>query len=131
MYLLLQVHNFRIYALAHFTKLKPTIDPVKCHYIKADVITQFHQRNRMISENAWNTLTRNRGSISPGRDIPCIILPPSLVKGALYSPLIWLPMRFNLFYNLQMVLTNVLYFFTGYKLTLVHSLVQTQLLNLL
>ena len=27
------------------------------------------------------------------------------VKGALYSPLIWLPMTFNLF------LTNVLYFF--------------------
>ena len=53
------------------------------------------------------------------------------VKGALYSLLIWLPMRFNLFYNLQMVLTNVLYFFTRSKLTLVHSLVQTQLLNLL
>ena len=52
-------------------------------------------------------------------------------KGALYSLLIWLPMKINLFYNLQMVLTNVLYFFTGYKLTLVHSLVQTQLLNLL
>ena len=53
------------------------------------------------------------------------------VKGALYSPIIWLPMKFNLYYNLQMVLANVLYFFTGYKLTLVHSLVQTQLLNLL
>ena len=36
-------------------------------------------------------------------------------------------MKFNLFYNLQMVLANVLYLFTGYKLTLVHSLVQTQL----
>ena len=35
----------------------------------------------------------------------------------------------KLFYNLQMVLANVLYFFTGYKLTLVHSLVQTQLLR--
>ena len=51
--------------------------------------------------------------------------------GALYNPLIWLPMKFNLFYNLQMVLANVLCFFTGYKLTLVHSLVQTQLANLL
>ena len=47
------------------------------------------------------------------------------IKGALYSPLIWLPMKFNLFYNLQMVLANVLYFFTGHNLTLVHSLVQT------
>ena len=42
-----------IYALAHLTKLKPTIDSVKCHYIKAGEITQFHQRNQMISENAW------------------------------------------------------------------------------
>ena len=33
-----------IYALAHFTKLKPTIEPVKCHYIKTEEITQFHQR---------------------------------------------------------------------------------------
>ena len=48
-----------------------------------------------------------------------------ILKGALYSPLIWLPMKFNLFYNLQMVLANVLYFFTGHNLTLVHSLVQT------
>ena len=52
-----------IYALAHFTKLKPTIDPVKCHYIKAEEITQFHQRNQMISENAWNALMRIGGSI--------------------------------------------------------------------
>ena len=52
-----------IYALAHFTKLKPTIDPVKCHYIIGEEITQFHQRNQMISENAWNALTRNGGSI--------------------------------------------------------------------
>ena len=58
-------------------------------------------------------------------------LTTNFFKGALYSPLIWLPMKFNLFYNLQMVLANVLYFFTGYMLTLVHSLVQTQLLNLL
>ena len=28
------------YALAHFTKLKPTINPVKCHYIKEEEITQ-------------------------------------------------------------------------------------------
>ena len=41
-----------IYALAYFTKLKPTINPVKCHYIKAEEITLFHQRNQMISENA-------------------------------------------------------------------------------
>ena len=47
-----------IYALAHFTKLKPTIDLVKCHYIKAEEITQFHQRNQMISENDWNVLMR-------------------------------------------------------------------------
>ena len=51
-----------IYALAHFIKLKPTIDPVKCHYIKAE-ITQFHQRNQRISENAWNALMRIGGSI--------------------------------------------------------------------
>ena len=52
-----------IYALAHFTKLKPTIYPVKCHYIKAEEITQFHQRNHMISEKAWNALMRIGGSI--------------------------------------------------------------------
>ena len=52
-----------IYALAHCTKLKLTIDPVKCCYIKAEEITQFHQRNRMISENAWNALMRTGGSI--------------------------------------------------------------------
>ena len=52
-----------IYALAHFTNLKPTIGPVKCHYIKAEEITQFHQRNQMISENAWNALMRIGGSI--------------------------------------------------------------------
>ena len=52
-----------IYALAHFTKLKLTINPVKCHYIKAEEITQFHQRNWMISENAWNALMRIGGSI--------------------------------------------------------------------
>ena len=40
-------------------KLKPTIDHVKCRYIKGE-ITQFHQRNQMISENAWNALMRNR-----------------------------------------------------------------------
>ena len=51
-----------IYALAHFTKPKPTIDPVKCRYIKGE-ITQFHQRNQMISENAWNALMRIGGSI--------------------------------------------------------------------
>ena len=59
MYLLPQVHDL---CLAHFTKLKPTIDPVKCHYIKAE-ITQFHQRNRMISEKAWNALMKIGGSI--------------------------------------------------------------------
>ena len=53
-----------IYALAHFTtKLKPTIDPVKCRYIKAEEITQFHQRSRMVSENAGNALMRIGGSI--------------------------------------------------------------------
>ena len=52
-----------IYALAHFTILKPTIDPVKRHYIKAEEFTQFHQRNQMISENAWNALMRIGGSI--------------------------------------------------------------------
>ena len=52
-----------IYALAHFIKLKPTIDPVKYHYIKAEKITQFHQRNWMISENAWDALIRIGGSI--------------------------------------------------------------------
>ena len=51
------------YALAHFTKLKPTIDPVKCRYIKAEEITQFDQRNQMISENAWNTVMKIGGSI--------------------------------------------------------------------
>ena len=43
-------------------KLKPTIDPVKCRYIKGE-ITQFHQKNQMISENAWNALMRIGGSI--------------------------------------------------------------------
>ena len=52
-----------IYALAHFTNLKPTIDPVKCHCIKAEEITRFHQRNQMISENTWNVLMRIGGSI--------------------------------------------------------------------
>ena len=52
-----------IYALAHFIKLKPTIDPVKYHYIKTEEITQFYQRNRIISENAWNALMRIGGSI--------------------------------------------------------------------
>ena len=52
-----------IYALVHFTKLKPTIDPVKCHYIKAQEITRFHQRNQTISGNAWNAFTRNGNSI--------------------------------------------------------------------
>ena len=55
-----------IYALAHFAKLKPTlnpVNPVKCHYIKAEEITQFHQRNQTISENAWNALMRIGGSI--------------------------------------------------------------------
>ena len=58
-----------IYALAHFTKLKPTINPVNCHYIKAEEITQFHQRNQMISENVWNALL--------------YILPPFLVNAFL------------------------------------------------
>ena len=44
-------------------KLKPTIDPVKCCYIKGEEITQFHQRNQMISENAWNAVMRIGGSI--------------------------------------------------------------------
>ena len=44
-------------------KLKPTIDPVECRYIKGEEITQFHQRNQMISENAWNALMRIGGSI--------------------------------------------------------------------
>ena len=44
-------------------KLKPTIDLVKCCYIKGEEITQFHQRNQMISENAWNALMRIGGSI--------------------------------------------------------------------
>jgi len=48
---------------AHFTKLKPTINPVKCHYIKAEQIKQFYQRNQMISEDAWNLLMRIGGSI--------------------------------------------------------------------
>ena len=39
------------------------------------------------------------------------------VKGTLYSSLIWLPMKFNLFCNLQMVLANVLYFVTGYTVS--------------
>ena len=52
-----------IYALAHFIKLKPTIDPVKCHYINTEEITHSHQRNQMISENAWNALMRIGGSI--------------------------------------------------------------------
>ena len=51
-----------IYALAHFTKLKPAINSVKYHYIKAQEITQFHQRNQMISENAWNALMRIGGT---------------------------------------------------------------------
>ena len=51
-----------IYALAHFTKLKPTINPAKCHYIKTEEITEFHQRNWLISENAWNALMRIGGS---------------------------------------------------------------------
>ena len=55
-------------------KLKPTIDPVKCCYIKAE-ITQFHQRNRMISENAWNALMRIVGSYIPSRkDATCIYI---------------------------------------------------------
>ena len=52
-----------IYALAHFTKLKPTINLVECHYIKAEEITQFHQRNWMILKNAWNVLMRIGGSV--------------------------------------------------------------------
>ena len=35
-----------------------TIDPVKCHIIKAEEILQFRQRNLMISENSWNVLMR-------------------------------------------------------------------------
>ena len=67
-----------IYALAHFTKLKPTIDPVKCHYITAEEITQFPQRNQMISENAWNALMRIGGSI-----YKLYILPPFLINAFL------------------------------------------------
>ena len=52
-----------IYALAHFTKLKPTISPVKCHYFKAEENTQFHHKNQMIPENAWNVLMRIGDSI--------------------------------------------------------------------
>ena len=52
-----------IYALAHFTKQKPTTNPMKCQYIIAEKITQLHQRNRMISENGWNALIRIGGSI--------------------------------------------------------------------
>ena len=44
-------------------KLKPTIDHVKCRYIKGEEITQFHQRNQMISENAWNALMRIGGTV--------------------------------------------------------------------
>ena len=62
-----------IYALAHLTKLKLTIDSMKYRYIKAEEITQFHQRNQMISENACNALMRIGGSIyTPRRDITCI-----------------------------------------------------------
>ena len=46
-------------------KLKPTIDPVKCRYIKGEEITQFHQRNQMISKNAWNALMRIGGILPP------------------------------------------------------------------
>ena len=35
---------------------------MKFCYIKAEEITQFHQRNRMISDNAWNALMRIGGS---------------------------------------------------------------------
>ena len=57
-------------------KLKPTIDPVKCRYIKGEEITQFHQRNQMISENAWNALMRIGG-------YNLYILPPILVNAFL------------------------------------------------
>ena len=60
-YLLPQVHDH--FTLITLQKLKPTIDPVKCRYIKGEEITQFHQRNQMISENVWNALMRIGGSI--------------------------------------------------------------------
>ena len=56
-------------------KLKPTIDPVKCRYIKGEEITQFHQRNQMISENAWNALMNENRRL--------YILPPIFVNAFL------------------------------------------------
>ena len=54
-----------IYALVHFTKLKPSFDPVRCHYIQADETTQFHQRNWMISENACNAIMSSMYKLHP------------------------------------------------------------------
>ena len=71
-------------------KLKPTIDPVKCRYIKVEEITQ----------NAWNALMRIGGSIDKlypsyeGYNLS--ILPPFLVNAFLSTnssaiiPLIYL-----------------------------------------
>ena len=61
-YLLPQVHDLCLGSRT-LQKVKPTIDPVKCRYIKGEEITQFHQRNQMISENAWIALMRIGGSI--------------------------------------------------------------------
>ena len=60
-YLLPQVHDH--FTLITLQELKPTIDPVKCRYNKGEEITQFHQRNQMISENAWNILMKIGGSM--------------------------------------------------------------------
>ena len=64
-YLLLQVYYLCFGLVNYITKLKPTIDPVKHHYIKAEVITQFYKKNRMIFENAWNALMRIGGKLYP------------------------------------------------------------------
>ena len=42
---------------------KPVPAKYTLRYIKGEEITQFHQRNQMISENAWNALMRIGGSI--------------------------------------------------------------------
>ena len=43
-----------------FTKLKLTINPPSLCYSRGD---NNFQRNLMISENAWNALTRNGGNV--------------------------------------------------------------------
>ena len=75
-YLLPRVHDH--FTLIILQKLKPTIDPVKCRYFKGEEITQFHQRNQMISENAWNALMIIVGSI-----YNLYMLPPILVNAFL------------------------------------------------